>query len=205
MVRTTKEESLKTKQRIVDTAIELFFQNGVSATTLDHIASAAGMTRGAIYHHFKNKLDLVTAIHDDLHLSIQTAIYRDLEDLSLPPLERLRRTTYGLLTDILTDKRKRMVLSIFNFKCDYSGEMASFLERQHRDEGATNDKVVQCFEEAQRSGKVSHMYTPEFYARTHYHYISGVVIDHLRRNDGPYNDKEARQIVDFYFNAISPS
>ncbi|KSB87046.1 hypothetical protein LFZ31_05135 [Salmonella enterica subsp. enterica serovar Newport str. S09097] len=39
-------------------ALRLFSQQGVSATSLAEIANAAGVTRGAIYWHFKNKSDL---------------------------------------------------------------------------------------------------------------------------------------------------
>ena len=46
------------KQRILDAAISVFIENGFEETSLREIASAAGLTTGAIYHHFRNKDEL---------------------------------------------------------------------------------------------------------------------------------------------------
>ena len=63
MARKTKRQAQETKQQIIDAALRLFTVQGVSATSLSDIASAAGVTRGAIYWHFKNKVDLFTLKH----------------------------------------------------------------------------------------------------------------------------------------------
>ena len=52
----------KTRQHILDVALRLFSQQGVSSTSLGEIAKAAGVTRGAIYWHFKDKSDLFSEI-----------------------------------------------------------------------------------------------------------------------------------------------
>ena len=62
MARKTKEEALKTREAIIDAAIQLFAEQGIFPTTLANIAEKAGVTRGAIYWHFKNK----EALLDDL-------------------------------------------------------------------------------------------------------------------------------------------
>ena len=62
MVRKTKEEAQETRNLILDTAEAVFSEKGVSRTTLNDIAKAADLTRGAIYWHFKNKADLFDAM-----------------------------------------------------------------------------------------------------------------------------------------------
>lgn len=62
MVRKTKEEAQETRNLILDTAETVFSEKGVSRTTLNDIAKAADLTRGAIYWHFKNKADLFDAM-----------------------------------------------------------------------------------------------------------------------------------------------
>jgi len=62
MARKTKAEALKTRQHLIDVAITLFAEQGVSSTTLADIADAAGMTRGAIYWHFDSKISLFNEI-----------------------------------------------------------------------------------------------------------------------------------------------
>jgi len=58
MVRKTKEEALRTRQLLIDAAIQQFALRGVANTTLTDIADAAGVTRGAIYWHFSSKSPL---------------------------------------------------------------------------------------------------------------------------------------------------
>ena len=47
-----------TRQRLIEAARQVFLEHGVSRTTMAHIAAQAGVTRGAVYWHFNNKLDL---------------------------------------------------------------------------------------------------------------------------------------------------
>ena len=62
MARKTKQEAQETRQHILDVALRIFSQQGVSSTSLGEIAKAAGVTRGAIYWHFKDKSDLFSEI-----------------------------------------------------------------------------------------------------------------------------------------------
>lgn len=61
-MRKTKEEAEQTRQKILNAARKMFFQNGVAKTSLEHIAKEAGVTRGAIYWHFKDKTALFFAL-----------------------------------------------------------------------------------------------------------------------------------------------
>jgi len=58
-MRRTKEEAELTKTLIISNAVNLFLKKGFSATTLEQIAIATGVTRGAIYWHFNDKLDII--------------------------------------------------------------------------------------------------------------------------------------------------
>jgi putative PEP-CTERM system TPR-repeat lipoprotein len=62
MARRTKEEAQETRNRILDFAEHVFNEKGVSRTSLDDLARAAGVTRGAIYWHFRNKAELFDAM-----------------------------------------------------------------------------------------------------------------------------------------------
>lgn len=61
-MRRTAEESEKTRENILDISLKLFGQKGYNATKLSDIAKEAGITRGAIYHHFENKGELFRAL-----------------------------------------------------------------------------------------------------------------------------------------------
>ena len=62
MMRRTKEEAEQTRQDLLDAALTVFSQKGYTATRLEDVARAAGVTRGAIYHHFGSKAELYSAL-----------------------------------------------------------------------------------------------------------------------------------------------
>jgi TetR/AcrR family transcriptional regulator, acrAB operon repressor len=58
-MKRTKEEAEATKERIVKAAVRVFAEQGFNGASLSDIATQAGVTRGAIYWHFKNKEALI--------------------------------------------------------------------------------------------------------------------------------------------------
>ncbi|EMW0554437.1 TetR family transcriptional regulator [Pseudomonas aeruginosa] len=54
MARKTKEESQKTRDGILDAAERVFLEKGVGTTAMADLADAAGVSRGAVYGHYKN-------------------------------------------------------------------------------------------------------------------------------------------------------
>jgi len=55
------EPALATRQRLLDAAVEVFLTNGYARTRVQDIAREAGLTTGAMYAHFENKADLLSA------------------------------------------------------------------------------------------------------------------------------------------------
>lgn len=199
MARTTKEEAQKTRQRIMDTAISLFYSDGVSATTLEHIAEAASLTRGAIYWHFKNKTDLVTAIHDQMHLTIVEAMYRDLKNSDHSPLVRLQNASTGFLLNLAIDDMQQKVMTIFNLKCDYSGEMAIFLARQEQNKQQGAALFVSTFQEAIDRNDIKGPWSAEFLSRAHLYYLVGIITEYAQGKRLPDLRHDAEALMDFYF------
>ena len=62
MANKTREEALKTRELIIDTALKVIKRDGYERATLLNIAEEAGMTRGAVYGNFKNKAELFRCI-----------------------------------------------------------------------------------------------------------------------------------------------
>jgi AcrR family transcriptional regulator len=82
-------ESIQTRQRILDGARECFVRLGFDQTTVKDIASAAGITAGAIYYHFDSKQDIFVAV------------YRWVQELVFGEFERVASEAGGTLLDQL--------------------------------------------------------------------------------------------------------
>lgn len=106
MARKTKRQAQETKQQIIDAALRLFTVQGVSATSLSDIASAAGVTRGAIYWHFKNKVDLFTEACELTDLKIESLEIEYQTKYPDDPLFVLRELLIYILTPIVEIRRE---------------------------------------------------------------------------------------------------
>jgi TetR/AcrR family acrAB operon transcriptional repressor len=125
MGRRTKEEALATRERLIDTAEDLFFRNGVSHTSLNEIAQAADLTRGAIYWHFKDKADLFNAMMERVCLPMEERLEAADEDVGSGPLTQLRSGVMSALRNLVSDERTRRVYEIATHKVEYVGELES--------------------------------------------------------------------------------
>ena len=129
MVRRTRDEAAETRNGILDAAEHMFSKRGVSHTSLEDIATAAGVTRGAIYWHFKNKSELFNAMVNRVMLPIEEIVGRSADDDAADPLALLKDAAVGALRRTATDPQCRRVLDIITHKCEYLEDMADVKER----------------------------------------------------------------------------
>jgi TetR/AcrR family acrAB operon transcriptional repressor len=123
MARRTKEESAQTRQRIVDAARTTFLHRGMTGTTLEHVAEAAGVTRGAIYWHFANKKALFDAMRAQVSLPmIDRTDVAMLEFAQHDPLGCVEKFLNGMIDAVDTCAETRQTFEIMAFKCEYVAE-----------------------------------------------------------------------------------
>lgn len=81
-----------TVNRILDAAQQLFHQKGYENTTIQDIIDALGdLSKGAIYHHFKSKEEIIIAVVDRYSESIYAAYSKIRDDKTLTGLEKIRK------------------------------------------------------------------------------------------------------------------
>lgn len=68
--RTQAERSAATKRQLIDAAISCLIENGYAQTTMVEVCSRAGLTRGALHHHFANQSALLIAVIEKLYEAI---------------------------------------------------------------------------------------------------------------------------------------
>ena len=129
MARKTKEEALATRARSLDAAEREFQAHGVSHASLHGIALAAGVTRGAVYWHFKDKGDLFNAMMARVCLPMEASASCPLPAEGEVPLAALRGHLLGILQRVAEDEQVQRVFQIATQKVEYVDETASVRER----------------------------------------------------------------------------
>ncbi len=155
MARRTKEEAQATRSHILDTAELLFEAHGVAGTSLQDIAKAAGLTRGAIYWHFKDKADLFNAMMARATLPLEEAggvCGRMNADLSL---RELRDGCVAVLRRVVADPQMTRVFSIATHKVEYIGELDAVRDRHLSVRNACVAEVERALKQAARRGEMS--------------------------------------------------
>jgi AcrR family transcriptional regulator len=199
MVRRTKEDAQETRESILEAASAIFVKKGVAKASLEEIAQEAGVTRGAVYWHFKNKVDIFQALHDQLHIPLTDMILQDLEKEHPNPLKQLEELCVELLIDLERNVQKKRILTIFFLKCDYSGEMEDILRKQNAQKAESFGLFTRYFERAQSKGYLSHETEPKILTLSLFCYLTGIAQEYIR-NMGCFSlEKQAPVMMKQFF------
>jgi TetR/AcrR family transcriptional regulator, acrAB operon repressor len=175
-LRRTKQESERTRQSILAAARRVFARQGVTRTTLEEIAAAAGVTRGAIYWHFANKTELFFAMREQMAVPMI-----DQMDLVLlradesDPLWGVERFLRGILESLESDAVARQTLQIMGFKCEYVGEFERELVLQRLRCSELISKLSGAYSRASRAGKLRVGLSPSMAALETCSFLIGLV------------------------------
>lgn len=129
MARRTKEDAEQTRCQLLEAAQRVFADKGVSRTSLQDIAQAAGVTRGAIYWHFKNKAELFNALMDSAVLPMEQALQQIDHAQVQDPLLALERAMLQAMHSIENDARTRAIFEVATMKVEYVDELLAVKQR----------------------------------------------------------------------------
>lgn len=119
MARSSKEKALETRESILDAAENVFHDKGVSNTSLTDIAHAAGVTRGAIYWHFRNKEDLFDAMCQRVRGPMSAMIEEMASEKTADPIGQLRAGGAFVMSQVVENPHYSKVLTILFHRCEY--------------------------------------------------------------------------------------
>jgi AcrR family transcriptional regulator len=106
---TKAEQSEATRSALVGAALTLFAERGFAETATEAVVKTAGVTRGALYHHFTDKTDLFRAAYERLEQQVIARVEKAVAGLT-DPIEVLRRGTDAFLDACLEPAVQRIVL-----------------------------------------------------------------------------------------------
>jgi len=133
MVRRTREAAAATREQLLDAAERVFRDRGVTRTSLAEIAAEAGVTRGAVYWHFRDKADLFAAMCERATSPMDALVDQAHGAAAASPLATLRDLCVDALTHLAEDPRTQAVFEIMFHRSELAGEMSGVADRHDRD------------------------------------------------------------------------
>ena len=106
---TNAEQSQKTRRALLDAARTIFTTQGYAATSTEEIVHQAGVTRGALYYHFRDKAALFGAVFDEVGQEYIAALRADILAVEGDDWQRLMTGVEGFLNRMLDPSVRRIL------------------------------------------------------------------------------------------------
>ena len=159
-MRRTKAEAEETRVSILVAAERVFYEKGVANSTLDEIAAAAGVTRGAIYWHFESKSALFLELYNAAQLprvNMGDAAGAGCEDTD--PILAVETIALEWLSTLAKDVQRQRLLTIL-LRTNYEGEFQSVLRELEMLDEEHSSNMERIFSKAAAKGQLSQDWTP---------------------------------------------
>ncbi len=150
---TTPRDPDKTRQALLEAAFDEIYEQGFQGASLDSILARTGVTKGALYHHFKNKLDLGYAVVDEvIRPKIREVWVEPLLDAD-DPIEGLK-SVYMQAGEVMGEQVCTCGCPLNNLAQEMSGLDEGFRQRLHGALQSWQQGISQALRHGQVAGTV---------------------------------------------------
>lgn len=126
-MKRTKSEAMQTREQLLMAALDVFDRRGVGRASLHEIAQAAGVTRGALYWHFKNKEDLFEALFQRIFLDVSQCLVEDIRNDAPNMLANLKQALVNIFERLENNPMHCKFSRILHLKCEHTEENAAIV------------------------------------------------------------------------------
>jgi TetR/AcrR family transcriptional repressor of mexAB-oprM operon len=179
-MRRTKEQAEQTRVAIMAAAEQLFLEKGVAHSTLEQIARAAGVTRGAVYWHFENKAHLFHEMLSQVRLPPEQLTERLSGCGGADPLLSLRDLCIEAIANLARDEQRRRIFTILLHRCEFTDELREAEQRHNAFINQFIGLVEQLFARPACRERLLPGMTPRLAARALHAQIIGLFTDWTR-------------------------
>ena len=173
-MRRTKEEAAVTRATLLKTALSVFSAKGYAAATLDDVAKAARVTRGAIYWHFKSKADLYNTLIQEFSARGAAVVQQAVAEGGTL-IEVLRRVFVRQCALIEEDKEARAVMELALFKTGLDPELQAGRKKQVEAGNALLEGITRAMQQGMVQGLLRSDMDPADLARAFIAFENGVI------------------------------
>ncbi len=197
MARKTREEALETRQRILDTAARMFGQQGIAVTSLQDIAAAAEVSRGAIYWHFKNKSDLLSTLLDEVAAQFDQALLA-CQPQAPDPIEQAKRHAVSSIALLNGDNSLRHFFQALIYNCDIQDSQIRHREARVR----IIQTYTECFQHALALKQIRTDLAPSTAAHGLHALVSGLFRDVVLFGAATMDAQTSEQTIGVYLDGL---
>jgi AcrR family transcriptional regulator len=197
MARRTKEDAEKTREALLDAAERVFLRHGFVAATLNEIAKEAGVTRGALYWHFADKLAIFIAMNERVK-SPMDALFAELTG-GPDPVAGLEAMSVSVLRDFARDEHTRNVIAISRLRVEEGTPDDAALIKEVREKHA---QVHAKFERVFAQAKLAPGMTAPLAAQALHMYFSGIIAEQLLTPNFAQLTKDAPLLMRCFFDGL---
>lgn len=155
-----KAEAERTREAILDAAETQFLAQGVSRTTLAHIATAAGVTRGAIYWHFEDKAAVFDALLERVRVPLDEIVDEAMRRLGHDPIHCLHAIAHGALSAICYNVPLQRAATIVLHRCEKLDDDHPRISMITKLSEYSKAQIEQLFGQVQQGGQLRRGLSP---------------------------------------------
>jgi len=201
MPRRTKQEALETKNKILMSALETFYDRGYTRSSLVDIAERIGLTKGAVYWHFKNKQDLLMSLAQEMEAKGAAALYGRVTNLNnLADLKHLM-VEYGKL--FVDDASFRRYYYVLAFRMEWNEDLLCVKELFDKQQEEFTETIVSSLQACRNAGELEPLIDVRVAAAGLYAMVDGLIIDAIANTeDAAALPDHIDQTVTIYFRGL---
>ena len=200
-MKRTKEEAAKTRQELLDAALLVFSQQGYQAARLQDIAKTAGVTRGAIYHHFGSKAELFNTLMDEASAQESGAVQAAIAEGGNLAQIMARILSYSL-TLLEEDRRLRQVFELSLFKAGTDPELAEVQRKRAEQTELLIGSTAAIMAQGIANGELRVGLDPDTVARAFIAYQNGVATLWLSNRQAFSLKEQAADFADIFMGGL---
>ncbi|NOV24429.1 TetR family transcriptional regulator [Cupriavidus necator] len=129
MARHTREDAAATRARILASAQQLMRQRGLHCVTVDDVARAIGMTRGAVYGHYRSRAELLGALLCCAEADFAARLAPLTQGCDGTGPHALEQALSALLSDDDLARHVSLIAALLQHKCGEACELCPLRER----------------------------------------------------------------------------
>ena len=170
-----------TKEFIIDEAFNLFLNHSYEAVSISDISKAIGLTKGALYHHFKNKEELFKSVVDkylfipEVVADIETISLNELIQLTIALSEKVIRNLSSSSLVFMPINYMSLFIDAFRHYPGYAESKGEFINNEI-------EKTKRVLENAIKSGEIREDINPSLVATNFFSINMGLAGNLVRNN-----------------------